>query len=231
MSSSDLSIYTDEEMLQLSGIQHFVFCPRQWALIHLEQVWADNALTMEGSLLHQNVDNPFFREKGHSAAITLRGFRLASPRLGLSGIADAVEIYPFPNAPDNKKDILKSLLFEAIPIEYKRGKPKLSDCDRMQVAAQALILEEMLKVDIDKGAIFYWETRHREYINIDEDMKRRVMEISSEMHLTARSGILAPAVRKKHCNNCSLLDYCLPSLSGKSAKKYIQNSFSEIEVV
>lgn len=155
MNSSDTPPYKDEQLLQLSGIQHYMFCPRQWALIHLEQVWADNYLTAEGSLLHQNVDNPFFRESGRGNTITLRGIRLASNRLGLSGITDAVEIYPHPDAPKGKKQILESRRFEALPVEYKRGKPKLNDCDRSQLCAQAMILEEMLGVEINRGAIFY----------------------------------------------------------------------------
>ena len=135
-------LYEEEEMLQLSGIQHYVFCPRQWALIHLEQLWTDNSLTTEGSLLHENVDNPFIRETNGSQTITLRGFRLASPVLGLSGIADAIEIYPYENAPTSKQALLKSKLYDALPIEYKRGKPKTTDCDRIQVTTQAIILEE-----------------------------------------------------------------------------------------
>lgn len=115
--------YSEEEMLQLSGIQHYVFCPRQWALIHIEQIWSDNTLTTEGSLLHQNVDNPYLRETNGSSVITLRSLRVSSAVLGLSGMADVVEIIPFENAPLHKKAILKSKLFTALPIEYKRGKP------------------------------------------------------------------------------------------------------------
>lgn len=103
-------------MLQLSGIQHYVFCPRQWALMQLEQVWIDNSLTAEGSLLHKNVDNPFARETSASSVITLRGIRLDSSSLGFSGIADAVEIIPFENAPSSKKDILMSKLYLARPV-------------------------------------------------------------------------------------------------------------------
>lgn len=215
-------------MLQLSGIQHYVFCPRQWALMQLEQVWIDNSLTAEGSLLHKNVDNPFARETSASSVITLRGIRLDSSSLGFSGIADAVEIIPFENAPSSKKDILMSKLYLARPVEYKRGKPKTSDCDRLQVVCQAMILEEMLGVDIPQGAIFYWETRHREYFDITEGMKEDVRSISFQMHSIVDSQVLPPAVRKKHCNKCSLLDYCIPSLTGKSACKYISESFGTL---
>lgn len=225
MKSSEIYRYSEHEMLQLSGIQHYVFCPRQWALLTLEQVWSDNALTAEGSLLHKNVDNPFSRETSASSVITLRGIRLVSTELGLSGIADAVEIIPFEDAPASKKDILKSKLYVARPVEYKRGKPKISDCDRIQVACQAMILGEMLGVEIHQGAVFYWEIRHREYFDITEEMRAQVRAIATQMHSMARTQLLPAAVKKKHCRNCSLIDYCLPSLAGKSAAKYLSDSF------
>ncbi len=224
------SFYSEEEMLQLSGIQHYVFCPRQWALIHIEQLWADNSLTTEGALLHQNVDNPAIREINGSDIITLRGLRLASTKLGLTGIADAVEIHPFDNAPHGKKSILNSKLFSALPIEYKRGKPKTTDCDRIQVVAQAVILEEMLSITVDRGAIFYWETRHREYFEITTNLKKRVKEISDEMHSIVNSGIIPTVIKKSYCKNCSMVDYCLPSLTGKSAKKYLSDAINSISI-
>lgn len=189
-------LYTEDEMLQLSGIQHYVFCPRQWALIHIEQQWTDNSLTTEGSLLHGNVDNPFLRETNGTQTITLRGFRLASPRLGLSGIADAIELFPHENAPTSKQELMKSKLYDAMPIEYKRGKPKLSDCDRIQVTAQAIILEEMLGIKITKGAVFYWETRHREYFDISDELKGKTRNIASDMHAVFNDNIIPKAVKK-----------------------------------
>lgn len=222
------NLYSDEEMLQLSGIQHYVFCSRQWALIHLEQLWADNTLTAEGSLLHENVDNPFFRETNGSNVITLRGFRLASPILGLSGIADAIEINPHEDAPVSKQAILKSKMYDILPIEYKRGKPKINDCDRMQVAAQAIILEEMLEVKVDRGAVFYWEVRHREYFDISDELRARVVAAAAEMHSLVKSNVLPKAIKKRHCKNCSLFDYCLPSLNGRNVGKYLSDSLGLI---
>ncbi len=221
-------LYTEDEMLQLSGIQHYVFCPRQWALIHIEQQWTDNSLTTEGTLLHENVDNPFLRETNGSQTITLRGFRLASPVLGLSGIADAVEIYPHENGPTSKQALLKSKLYDALPIEYKRGKPKITDCDRIQVAAQAIILEEMLGIKISKGAVFYWETRHREYFDISDELKEQTIKTASDMHAAFNNNFIPKAIKKSHCKNCSLLDNCLPSLKGRSAVKYLSDSIESI---
>ncbi len=225
---TSIHLYNEEEMLQLSGIQHYVFCPRQWALIHIEQVWRDNYLTTEGSLLHENVDNPFLRETNGSQTITLRGFRLASAVLGLSGIADAIEIYPYENAPTSKQALLKSKLYDILPIEYKRGKPKISDCDRIQVTAQAIILEEMLGVKISKGAIFYWEIRHREYFDISTELKEETITIASEMHSTFNRKAIPRTIKKAHCQKCSLIDYCLPSIGGRSAIKYISDSIEYI---
>ena len=221
-------LYTEDEMLQLSGIQHYVFCPRQWALIHIEQQWSDNSLTTEGTLLHENVDNPFHRETNGSQTITLRGFRLASPVLGLSGIADAIEIYPYENAPKTKPALLKSKLYDALPIEYKRGKPKMTDCDRIQVVAQAIILEEMLGIKIRKGAVFYWETRHREYFDISDELKEETIKTASNMHEAFNSNNIPKAIKKSQCKNCSLLDNCLPSLKGRSAIKYLSDSIEHI---
>ncbi len=220
--------FSDEDLIPLSGIQHYVFCPRQWALWQLDQVWDDNALTVEGSWLHRNVDNPFFRESGADGAITLRGLRVASHTLGFSGICDAVEIYPKENAPKGKKAMLKSGQFEAMPVEYKHGRPKANDCDRMQVVAQAVMLEEMLGVRIDRGAVFYWETRHREHFDITSEMRERLAMLAGEMHDILRHRTLPAADRKPHCRNCSLKDTCLPEMSGKSAKAYLRKSLAEI---
>lgn len=221
-------LYTDDEMLQLSGIQHYVFCQRQWALIHIEQQWADNSLTAEGCLLHGNVDNPFIRETNGSHTITLRGLRLASSVLGLSGIADAVEIRPYENAPLSKHALLKSKLYDAMPIEYKRGKPKITDCDKIQVVAQAMILEEMLGIKIRRGAVFYWEMRHREYFDISDALREETIRTVYEMHVTYNNHAIPKAIKKSCCKNCSLFDICLPSINGRSAIEYLSASIKNI---
>ncbi len=229
MNSIDSScLYSEDELLQLSGIQHFAFCPRQWALIQLDQIWEDNYLTSEGTMLHQNVDNPFLRETNGSNIITLRGFKITSLSLGLNGIADAIEIYPFKNAPTSKKALLKSKLYDALPIEYKRGKPKANNCDRLQVTAQGMILEEMLGIKIKKGAVFYWEIRHREYFDITDELRADVRTMTSQMHSIIKNGDLPQTIKKAHCRNCSLIDQCMPSIKRQSAKKYILDSFDFI---
>lgn len=211
----------------MSGIQHFVFCPRQWALIHLEQQWEDNALTIEGHLLHENVDNPNIRERNGSAVITLRGVRLASKKIGLSGVADAVELHPYPDAPSSKQSLLDSRQFDIFPVEYKRGKIKVEDCDRIQLAAQAMILEEIFDKKIDCGAIFYWEMRHREYVNISMELRETVIAMSQLMHKCFEQSVTPKAIRQSRCRSCSLLDICAPSLLNKNVTKYLDSNFDE----
>lgn len=220
--------YTDEDMLPLSGIQHYSFCPRQWALIHIEQIWTENHLTKEGDFLHANIDNPFLRETKGSDVISLHGLRIASYRLGISGIADVVELHPTcQDAPRNKKQLIKSRLFKALPIEYKRGNKKISNCDRLQVTAQAMLLEEMWSIKIDKGAIFYWQERHREYFDITEDLRLEVETTCKSMHQLMKSGTTPRLSKKVGCKSCSLINECLPGLSNKKVKQYIDGYLNE----
>lgn len=219
--------YSEDDMLLLSGIQHYVFCPRQWALIYLEQQWEENFLTTEGHLLHNNVDNPFIRETNGSDIIILRGIRLESKILGLTGIADAIEIIPHSDAPRGKQAVLRSKKYDAIPIEYKRGKRKLSDCDRIQVASQAMIIEEMFDIKIEKGAIFYWQERHREYFDISETMRTNVSQYSEAMHELLRNRRIPAAKRQKNCRSCSLVDICMPGLNKMNVSEYLNRHFNE----
>lgn len=226
--NSNDPLYEEAQMLQLSGIQHFMFCPRQWALIQIEQLWEDNFLTTEGSILHKNVDNPELREtSSRDRTITLRGLRLSSKRLGFEGIADAVEIIPYPDAPRDKSELLKSGLFSIFPVEYKRGHRKINDCDRLQLTAQAMILEEMFGKEIKNGAIFYWEERHREYIEISETLRNQVISTSELMHHLMEEGKTPTAIRKQSCKRCSLLELCLPELSEKKVSNYLKKIFDE----
>lgn len=223
--------YNEDEMLQLSGIQHYVFCPRQWALIYIEQEWIENHLTAEGRLLHENVDNPFQRERNGSSVFTLRGIKLESRRLGFYGIADAVEVHPVSDLAyskqSSKQEILQNKNYTIIPVEYKRGKRKISDCDRMQVTLQAMILEEMLNIKINKGAIFYWTERHREYFEIDDNLRSKVIEFSKEMHNLFSSKSLPHASWQKSCKSCSVYDVCMPELSNKRVSKYLNFYLNE----
>ena len=218
--------YDDEEMLMLSGIQHYMFCPRQWGLIHMEQLWNDNRLTAEGSLLHKRVDDPFYRQKNGST-ITLRHVALASKQLGLYGYSDAVELH---RASSSENAITHSRYpgyWLPYPVEYKHGSHKKTPCDEVQLAAQVMCLEEMHDLKLDKAAIFYWKTEQREEIAIDENLRRLVVDISTRMHNHMHSGILPPAEPSRQCKSCSLKDVCLPKCSNKNAKNYLKQSLYE----
>lgn len=200
--------YDEEEFLMLSGLQHFVFCRRQWALIHIEQMWEDNVLTVEGNLLHEKVDDPFTREK-RGDTLYVRAMPIHSRVLGISGICDMVEF--------TKSDEGISLQgekgkFIPKPIEYKRGKPKNHDADIMQLTAQVMCLEEMLSIKIEEASFYYHEVRRREPRQITEEMREKVVDMTNEMHQYYRRRFTPRVKTGKHCNNCSLRHKCMPNL-------------------
>ena len=201
--------YSDDDMLMLSGIQHFRFCPRQWALIHIDQQWDDNRLTMEGSLMHQHADDPFYRQKCGDY-ISLRSVSVASHRLGLYGVTDVVELHP---AEDEENTITHPRYpgrWLPYPVEYKHGRPKKHQEDEVQLAAQAMCLEEQYGIRIDYGAIFYAEIRHRVEVSITEELRKIVADCARLMQEIFSSGQLPAIQRDKHCEKCSLNNICMP---------------------
>lgn len=165
----------------LSGIQHFMFCPRQWALIHIEQQWAENKLTTEGSILHSNVDNPFYRQK-NGDVITLRSLHIASRELGLYGVTDAVELIPSDSREDSITHNKYKGFWKPYPIEYKRGHSKPDERDEVQLAAQVLCLEEMYGIHIPRGALYYDEVKRRETVEMSDVLRTTTMRCAKEMH-------------------------------------------------
>jgi len=214
------SEYQPDDLLPLSGIQHFLFCRRQWALIHVERQWQENALTVEGKLLHKRVDNPFFSET-RKGVITARSVPIASYRLGLAGVCDVVE---FTESPDGVKLPGRGGLFLPSPVEYKRGHEKRDPCDEAQLCAQAMCLEEMLAVTIPVGYLYYGETRHRVAVELTAELRQLVREMSDEMHAYFQRGYTPRVKTSKACRSCSLADICLPGLQENviPASKYIQ---------
>ncbi len=180
-----------DDALPLSGLQHLAFCPRQWALIHLEQAWVENRLTAEGRLLHERADMPGQSRRANLR--TVRGMLLHSLRLRLTGRADLVEFRP-----------------EPFPVEYKRGKRKPTDCDLVQLCAQALCLEEMLGVPVPAGAIFYGTPRRRIDCEFTAGLCDRTEQLAATMHRLYAAHETPPALPAKHCVRCSLVDVCLP---------------------
>ena len=220
-------MYKEDEMLMLSGIQHYMFCPRQWALIHIEQQWAENRLTTEGQLLHKNVDNPFYRQK-NGDTITLRSLHIASKRLGLYGITDAVELIPSDSPEDSITHNRYPGYWKPYPVEYKRGHSKPDERDEVQLAAQAMCLEEMYGINIPYGALYYDEVKHRETIAISDGLRRTTQQCAKQMHDIFKSGIMPKPVKASHCRNCSLKDICMPEMSDcTQVKTYLNNNLYE----
>ena len=219
--------YEDDQMLMLSGIQHYMFCPRQWALIHIEQQWSENRLTAEGQLLHQNVDNPSYRQK-NGGVITLRSVHIASHTLGLFGITDAIELLPSDCSDDAITHPRYPGFWKPYPIEYKRGHRKPDERDEVQLAAQVICLEEMYGIHIPEAALFYHETRHRETVSIDEHLRQLTYELSEAMHQTFERGFTPKAEERRECRSCSLIDICAPELTKKtSVSYYLKNTLDE----
>jgi CRISPR-associated exonuclease Cas4 len=212
--------YQPEELLPLSGIQHFAFCRRQWALIHIERQWQDNVLTVEGKLLHHRVDDPFFSE-ARKGVIIARSMPVASYRLGLQGVCDVVE---FTASPDGVHLYGREGTYLAAPVEYKRGQVKQDPCDEVQLCAQALCLEEMLSTQVPVGYLYYGEIRHRVQIEITDELRNLVYKMAVEMHGYFERGYTPRVKPSKACRSCSLEDICLPGLleATKSASSYIQ---------
>ena len=220
-------MYIEDDYLLLSGIQHFVFCRRQWALIHIEQQWAENYRTADGEIMHRNVHDAGFREKRGDTVIT-RAMAVSSPTLGISGECDVVEFINDANG-ININGLKGS--YRVVPTEYKRGEPKPDESDIMQLTAQAMCLEEMLCCEIPKGYIFYGETKHRYEVCFSDELRVKTENTIKEMHgYYARK--YTPKVKRTHsCNACSLKDICLPVLCGeRSARDYIRNMLEEDDI-
>ena len=217
--------YTQDDLLPLSGIQHFLFCRRQWALIHIEQQWKENALTAEGRIMHKRVDDPFFTET-RNGVVTARSVPVASYRLGLSGVCDVVE---FTASSDGVRLPNRDGLYLPAPIEYKRGKEKHDHSDETQLCAQAMCLEEMLSTNIPRGFLFYGETRHREEIEFTPELRTLVQDMSAEMHNYFSRGYTPKVKTHKGCRSCSLADICLPVLNEKvvAASRYIKQNVED----
>lgn len=219
-------MFQEDDLLPISALQHLIFCERQCALIHIEGVWAENELTVRGSLLHEKVDSGEPPESRRDLRI-VRGLPLRSFRLGLTGKADVVEFHRV--SPDGdlsgasvELEGLKDR-WRPFPVEYKRGKPKRNACDEVQLCAQALSIEEMLSVRIPGGALFYGKTRRRLDVSFDTSLRSLTERAARRLHELFDSGTTPPAILEPKCENCSLKNHCLPAASNtvRSASKYL----------
>ena len=205
-------MFTEDDLLPLSGLQHLVFCERQWGLIHIEQQWLENRFTAEGRLLHEKADSGL-PETRPGVRIT-RGLALRSFRLGLSGRADVVE-FPQDGGPP-------------LPVEYKRGKPKPDDCDEVQLCAQAMCLEEQLGISIRQGALYYGQRARRTVVAFTPALRQRVEQLSARMHELYRAGRTPAAEYGRKCGSCSLYSVCEPKAltSRQSAARFFRNTLA-----
>jgi CRISPR-associated exonuclease Cas4 len=218
--------YSEDEYLMLSGIQHYSFCKRQWALIHIENQWSENVRTIEGEILHDKAHDNTLTEKRGDIIIS-RGMPIVSRCLGVSGECDVVEFHKDKNGVNI---IGREGLYKVYPVEYKKGKPKIDDIDIMQLTAQAMCLEEMLCCEIEKGFLYYGETRHRDTVVIDSQYRNKVITLFDEMHKFYEKRHTPKVKRTRACNACSLKDICLPVLLKKrSVKEYLSQAISEVE--
>lgn len=218
----------DGDFIMISALQHYLFCPRQCALIHLEQLWSENFLTTAGKVLHDRVDKRKHETRKDVHLAT--ALRLINRQLQLTGVADLVEFHKTTDETIGIKLKTQSGYWIPYPVEYKHGKPKKHRADEVQLCAQALCLEEMLQVNIPKGALYYGETRRRTDVNFDQELRTLTTEIIYQIHELLRSGKTPPPNYTNACHSCSLIERCQPECvsSHKSAKAWID---SQIEAI
>ncbi len=204
--------YAESDFLPISALQHLIFCERQCALIHLERQWAENRFTAEGGVLHRKAHSGTSEKR--PAGRTARSVPLRSAELGLHGVADVVQTRP--GAPP-------------MPVEYKRGRPKKHDADRVQLCAQALCLEEMFGVPVPAGEIFYGKTRRRVLVEFDAALRATTRATVARLRGLILSGRTPVAEPGPKCRNCSLKEICVPKLAEKSrsVSHYVHRSIAE----
>jgi len=216
-------MFTEDDLLPLSGLQHLLFCERQCALMHVEGLWRENRLTVEGRHLHERVHSR--EDETRSGVRIVRSLALRSLRLGLRGVADVVEFHPdpagapLPCAPGR---------WRPFPVEYKRGREKRHDADRVQLCAQALCLEEMLHTSVPAGALFYGRPRRRATVTFGPALRETTTRAAMRLHDLVNSGITPPPRAAPKCRNCSLREYCLPRAGARrTASGYLRSALLE----
>lgn len=209
-------MYFDEDFIQLSALQHFSFCPRQCALSYIEQVWEENLLTAEGRVMHERVHEEQFEMR--DGVRIERGMPLRSLKLGLIGKADVVEFH--------KNEAGQWVPF---PVEYKHGKPKENNCDKVQLCAQGMCLEEMTSIIVFGGAIFYGKTRHRLDVTFDEALRKETESVAVRVHEFVAAGVTPKAEYSKRCESCSLVAACMPKSLGPKhlVREYLREAVKE----
>lgn len=219
-------MYSEQDFLPLSGLQHMAFCQRRWALVHIEGLWEENVFTSEGKVLHERAHSGEIESR--PGVLVRRALRVSSRRLGLSGQTDVVEFYP--EALENGGIALEEHrgLWRPYPVEYKRSRDKPGKSAYMiQLCAQAMCLEEMLGAQVLEGAVYDRSTRRRQVVCFSEDLRREVEELAMRMHSLYAAGITPQAKYEKKCDHCSLYPVCLPKATGsRSVQRYLRRALA-----
>jgi len=218
--------YEEEDLLMLSGIQHFSFCQRQWALIHIENKWQENAKTVEGNILHSKVNDPYdFEARGDT--VIARSVPLVSYELGLYGYGDVVEYTKVETGGVALKG--RKGLWQPAPVEYKRGKPKPDERDEVQLCAQAICLEEMLQICVPKGYLYYHAIRRRTEVHFNEELRNLVKELAKRMHQLYLKGSTPKGQYSEKCKGCSLFELCQPKIINRKilVNEYMKKGIEE----
>jgi CRISPR-associated exonuclease Cas4 len=217
-------MFTEDDLIPISALQHYVFCPRQWGLIHIEQAWSENRFTAEGRQLHDKTHEAETENRPDLRIV--RGLRLCSYRLGLTGQADVVE---FHRTDKGIKLEQTEGFWMPVPVEYKRGKPKIDICDEVQICAQAMCLEEMLKTGIESGFLFYGKPRRRQQVDFTDTLRKQTKMIIEELHKLTAERVTPKAKYEKKCKSCSLLEVCMPEITG--IEKDIEHYLSKAKTI
>ncbi|MEM7050842.1 MAG: CRISPR-associated protein Cas4 [Acidobacteriota bacterium] len=218
-------MYDEDSLLPLSALQHLAFCERQAALIHIEGLWADNRLTVEGTLMHQSLDETGRRTEVRDGTRLARGIGLRSARLGLVGRADLVEFLPVEDNPSAGVQLPGATgLWRPFPVEAKRGRPKKHNADRVQLCAQGMCLEETFGIPVPAGALTYGKTRRRLHVDFDSPLRIEVEAAASRLHELIDLGLTPTAAREPKCDRCSLFELCMPHAisADRSATDYLK---------
>lgn len=214
----------DSDFLMISGLKHFQFCRRRWALIHIEQLWEENVLTLQGRYMHERVHDDSFTEV-RGAVLLSRGMPVRSQRLKITGVCDMVELY---RDEDGVPIQGRSGRWRLYPVEYKLGQADTQGADALQVCAQALCLEEMFVTDIPEAAVYYGKIKRRQRIPLTEELRQKVQDCVKEMHQLMSKGYTPKAKKRNACKSCSLFEMCQPKLMKQvSASEYIRRAFHE----
>jgi CRISPR-associated exonuclease Cas4 len=219
----------EEDLLPLSALQHIVFCERQAALIHIEQLWRDNALTLEGHRLHERVDESGMRRECRGDLVIVRSLALRSLHLKVSGRADVVEFHKADQADPNGVELAGLQgRWRPFPVEYKRGRPSKTSCDKVQLCAQAICLEEMLAIRVTEGALFYGRSQRRYTVQFDEALRSETEQASERLHMLFNAGTTPRAQRQAKCKRCSLETFCMPrAMTRRSGRGYLEKALQQ----